>query len=276
MQMRDQHSIGTASRGGRRGAAPPPKVRNRVDEHRVEEKPRIRPLRSHAAVTPPGHQHGRPIDITRSSRPQRDVSTGCGFREGRWSASILAVTTEKGSASKARAAIAVLRVWRPTRSRLLSLVVNALISAAALSAVLAISPGITVNTDLSVLVAVVLLAVVSTLIRPVLVAVAALMRPLAALVARPVRASRRRLRRDRPRARCIGVQLLVGAVCCLAGRDPHDSHRVGRRCRRGRRAAGGDHAACASRRDTVARTPTVARSVCSSRSTDCRHRCSPG
>ncbi len=92
------------------------------------------------------------------------------------------MTTEKGSANKARAAIAVLRVWRPTRSRLLSLVVNALISAAALSAVLAISPGITVNTDLSVLVAVVLLAVVSTLIRPVLVAVAALMRPLAALV----------------------------------------------------------------------------------------------
>lgn len=78
--------------------------------------------------------------------------------------------------------MAVLRSWRPTRSRLLSLAANALISAVVVSVVLLISPGITVNSDLSVLVTVVLLAVVATLIRPGLVAVAALMPPIAALV----------------------------------------------------------------------------------------------
>jgi uncharacterized membrane protein YvlD (DUF360 family) len=98
------------------------------------------------------------------------------------SANILAVTTDNATTGKTGAAIDVLRRWRPTRSRLLSLVVNALISAAVLSVVLLISPGISVNTDLSLLVAVVALAIVSTLIRPILVGVAVLVRPIAALV----------------------------------------------------------------------------------------------
>jgi uncharacterized membrane protein YvlD (DUF360 family) len=84
--------------------------------------------------------------------------------------------------SKARAGLGALRAWRPTRSRLLSLVVNALIAAVILSVVLLVSPGITVTSDLSVVLAIIVLAVVSTLLRPVLVAVAALVRPVAALV----------------------------------------------------------------------------------------------
>jgi uncharacterized membrane protein YvlD (DUF360 family) len=77
---------------------------------------------------------------------------------------------------------AVLRAWRPTHSRVLSLVVNTLISGVVLAVVLLVSPGISVNTDLSLLIAVILLAVVATLIRPVLVAVAAMMRPILALL----------------------------------------------------------------------------------------------
>jgi uncharacterized membrane protein YvlD (DUF360 family) len=63
-----------------------------------------------------------------------------------------------------------------------SVAVNAVISAAILAAVLYVSPGITVSSDRSLLLAVVVLGVVSTVLRPVLVAVAVLIRPIAALV----------------------------------------------------------------------------------------------
>jgi uncharacterized membrane protein YvlD (DUF360 family) len=92
------------------------------------------------------------------------------------------MTDESGSTSKRRGVAAVLRAWRPTHSRVLSLVVNTLISAVVLSVVLLVSPGISVSTDLSLLIAIVVLAIVATLIRPVLVAVAALTRPILALL----------------------------------------------------------------------------------------------
>jgi uncharacterized membrane protein YvlD (DUF360 family) len=63
-----------------------------------------------------------------------------------------------------------------------SIAVNAVITAVVLAVVLLVSPGISTSSDLSVLLTVVLLAVVSAILRPVLVAVAVLMHPAAALV----------------------------------------------------------------------------------------------
>src|SRR3954453_22713099 len=90
--------------------------------------------------------------------------------------------TTESPTSKPEAAVAVLSAWRPTKSRVLSLVLNTVMSVVVLIVVLLTSPGITVSNDASVLAAVVFTAVVATLLRPVLVAVAALMRPIAALL----------------------------------------------------------------------------------------------
>ena len=57
------------------------------------------------------------------------------------------MATDEGMTSKPKAAMAVVHAWRPTKSRVLSLVVNVVISATVLSVVLLVSPGITVNTD---------------------------------------------------------------------------------------------------------------------------------
>jgi uncharacterized membrane protein YvlD (DUF360 family) len=85
-------------------------------------------------------------------------------------------------ASKAGASARVLGTWRPTRSRVASLLLNAILGAGVIFFVLLVSPGITTTNDLSILLTIVLLAVVSAVLRPILVAVAALMHPAAALV----------------------------------------------------------------------------------------------
>lgn len=77
---------------------------------------------------------------------------------------------------------AVLRTWRPTRSRVLSLVLNALIAFGVFYVVLLISPGITSTNDAAVVLTVVVLAAVTMLLRPLLVALATLMHPLGALL----------------------------------------------------------------------------------------------
>ncbi len=91
-------------------------------------------------------------------------------------------TSQKSATSKRRAAWAILRAWHPTRSRLLSLVLNTVMSVIVFTVVLLISPGIDVSSDVSVLLAIIAMAIVSTLLRPLLVALAAMMRPLAALL----------------------------------------------------------------------------------------------
>ncbi|MGX7677509.1 alkaline phosphatase family protein [Jatrophihabitans sp. DSM 45814] len=84
--------------------------------------------------------------------------------------------------TKANAPVAVLRTWRPTGSRVLSLLANAVIAAGVVWVVLLIAPGITTTSDLSILVTTVVLAAVSTLLRPLLVAMAALMSPVGAML----------------------------------------------------------------------------------------------
>ncbi len=76
----------------------------------------------------------------------------------------------------------MLRTWRPTRSRIVSLLLNTVITAGVVYVVLLISPGISSTNDRAVALTVVVLAVVSTLLRPVLVAIAALVRPVVALL----------------------------------------------------------------------------------------------
>lgn len=76
----------------------------------------------------------------------------------------------------------MLGTWRPTRSRVTSLVLNAILGAGVIFFVLLVSPGISTTSDLSILLTIVLLAVVSAVLRPILVCVAALMHPAAALV----------------------------------------------------------------------------------------------
>src|SRR4051794_18449550 len=92
------------------------------------------------------------------------------------------VTAGGGTRTTAKPPVAVLRRWRPTRSRLLSLLLNALITGAVVFVVLLISPGITTSGDVSVLVTIVVLAVVATLVRPLLVVIAALVPPGIALL----------------------------------------------------------------------------------------------
>jgi uncharacterized membrane protein YvlD (DUF360 family) len=84
--------------------------------------------------------------------------------------------------NKAKASTAVLRTWRPTRSRVVSLLLNTVVTAGLVYVVLLIAPGITATNNVSVLVAVIVLGVVATLLRPLLVAVAALTHPVGALV----------------------------------------------------------------------------------------------
>jgi uncharacterized membrane protein YvlD (DUF360 family) len=92
------------------------------------------------------------------------------------------VTPRAGASTRSKAALNVLRAWRPTHSRLLSLLVNTIISVAIFWLVLSVSPGITVTSDLSLVAAAVVMAVVSAVLRPALVAFAALVRPIAALL----------------------------------------------------------------------------------------------
>ena len=97
------------------------------------------------------------------------------------SANIQFVAARDSTRSKAKAS-AVLRTWRPTRPRVLSLLLNAVITAGVVYVVLLISPGITSTNDLSVALTVLVLAAVSTLLRPLLVAIAALVPPVVALL----------------------------------------------------------------------------------------------
>ncbi|MCW2522813.1 MAG: type phosphodiesterase/nucleotide pyrophosphatase, partial [Frankiales bacterium] len=84
--------------------------------------------------------------------------------------------------AKAKAPLAVLRTWRPTGSRVLSLLINAVMAAGVVWVVLVIAPGITSTSDLQIFLTIVVLAAVSTLLRPLLVAMAALMSPVGALL----------------------------------------------------------------------------------------------
>ena len=77
------------------------------------------------------------------------------------STTIQVVATQDRTSSEANAAVAVLRTWRPTRPRILSLLLNAVITAGVVYVVLLISPGITSTNDLSVALTVVVLAAVS-------------------------------------------------------------------------------------------------------------------